>query len=705
MQSFTARLRAAHPYERIKSVWSQPSSWLKIFVSVFLPAATVVAIILVAVRFTVWNRSSSSAKSTPDAHEPVINDGPQCNPFVSSSVCSCDGAGLISDFAKISGLVMDIRAENANATGTNSLIQSIRDASGKNNSLKGYSSFAGSISTPTLEYDPSINAYVMLFTGRQMLISANNHRPLNASAFTLCATVSLLSITPSGQCVMGTGDAQPWCLNSHGDGDTAYPFLSTQRVGVSPSLASRSYLSSFPSGYRVVCASSGGSVDQVVDPLFRPTVIQTGITVDGTLSNVSTVVSTDNAAGLSGLVTLGGVSANARISNGLYGRVKHVVAYNRLLSVYERSAVENSLLAEIGRSAKAVDTYAPAELMRWDMNNATLRYDTSLGEAVVEQPSAVWDPSSKKWYVFYSAWNSTLNSTYVSGWINYASGRTLDLLVKNNGRAFERDTNAAGWSSGWVTSPSLLWHNESSLWYMYFLGSRNTSYTAQPQFIGYATSPSLNGTWTRSVAPLLKASDPWELYGSTNALQSGIGRPCIVRNGTQFILFYVASTRQNATAPSGQPFLIQQVGMATSLYPDRGFNKSAYNPVIRVAPSSFLSQSSVSATLAQTMDEYYMYDIHVSRYKDHFIGFVSVGVPGVSAKYGVSMLVKSYDLVHWTRHPVLGSGYTGFINHVRLVLPPPPQVNGTIRILADDGGSFIYSGTQRKDTVTQCVKT
>lgn len=505
------------------------------------------------------------------------------------------------------------------------------------------------------------------------------------SAFTMCMVVAMDS-TESLQAIFGyvgyNGD-HPWRFVNSADG-TTNRWANQVGTGVA-----RSYLDVTTSNYSVVCTWSGGA-NNAQPPMYlvsAPTVgrLNSGISVDGITSRVS-VQAANNGIAFTGQFLIGGTG-----DGNLYARIQRIVAYNRVLSVNERYALETLMGQSINKTMNHPSNDTAIALSQWDVTGFATDYDGSQ-EPVTIEPEPVWDNVTSQYYVFYSVWTDDNLRNPAQGWINYATGTSIDKLTKFNGRAFE---SAPGWTSGFVTSPCIFRDVKSGLWYMYFVGSTGTDFQGGPSGIGYATAQTLTGPWNRSSSALLTPVEPWEITMPNDAPEQVLGDPFMLYNGTHYILHYSAYTTR---AVSTDYMPVQQIGFAYSIYPDRGFVKYANNPTITAGPPEYtISYADSPYTYAQASDERSVSHLQILTYPGYYLGIMTAYGSGDWSQLGVTVLVNSTDMIHWTRHPMVLHGITNGGGRGRLV-----STNGQLRLIVDDGSSNFITAAVQNNTMSAC---
>src|SRR6476646_9677509 len=361
--------------------------------------------------------SQSSTASAP-AKDVLITPTPltvrsyntTCDIVSSSTACSCAGVPYVSSVAKLPGLVLDLRAEKALYGSISGSIATVSDMSGQGNNLTNY----GLAARPTLIFDPQIGNYAMKFTGSQAMQFSTSYSLID-SAFTMCMVVAMDS-TESLQAIFGyvgyNGD-HPWRFVNSADG-TTNRWANQVGTGVA-----RSYLDVTTSNYSVVCTWSGGA-NNAQPPMYlvsAPTVgrLNSGISVDGITSRVS-VQAANNGIAFTGQFLIGGTG-----DGNLYARIQRIVAYNRVLSVNERYALETLMGQSINKTMNHPSNDTAIALSQWDVTGFATDYDGSQ-EPVTIEPEPVWDNVTSQYYVFYSVWTDDNLRNPAQGWINYATG-------------------------------------------------------------------------------------------------------------------------------------------------------------------------------------------------------------------------------------------------------------------------------------------
>jgi hypothetical protein len=158
------------------------------------------------------------------------------------------------------------------------------------------------------------------------------------------------------------------------------------------------------------------------------------------------------------------------------------------------------------------------------------------------------------YYVTYTGWNAGVAH------IGLATGKSLQTLVK---QGVILSPTASAWDSGYVSGSRI--KKFGATYYLYYWGSANVGFEAEPGSLGVATSTSPLGPYTKS------ANNPLIVPGPSGSWNEKINyRQDVIEFGGQYLNFF------NGKAATS----VEDIGVAVASAPDGPFTVHAANPIL-----------------------------------------------------------------------------------------------------------------------------
>ena len=347
--------------------------------------------------------------------------------------------------------------------------------------------------------------------------------------------------------------------------------------------------------------------------------------------------------------------------------INQIVYYSRMLSVPERIAVENSLALRGGVTMTQRPANTPYALMQW-----TVQYviDTWTSDHnMIREPMVVWDETTQEYYLYYC-----IAQDQQYGYITFAHGPNLTSLsgLDNPPRALGSSDNS--WDSVTLSGPFLFYDPVTQLWYLFYKGSSDLYLYGQSTGIGYATSTSPAGPWTKSGAPIAGLMDNTNnVYGMSGKTVT-ISDPSVSRgaDGTYYLFF-------------------------AWRYFDNGFNQIAYATASAITGpyTLHLTPSITTPAVARSLDDSggTANPLPFTGTSGEPVAIASIAYQGIAA-YSASLAVSP-----WPRYPVMTHGIYGVGTRLHIV----PNSENRVAVLDNSGSNLLFARADPIDVPT-CVQ-